>query len=140
MRVADSWSGVVEVSRRVGESRGVRIKPESRATLNKDSLENGNGGEGGGEGEPEIIWKRREGVAEKAKEEPEPQREYIVWRKREGFKEKTVKEETLREDRRAEQEPEVVWRKREVEEDRGRERPQPIERGHETIWRKRERE
>lgn len=84
-------------------------------------------------------------VARERAEALERQRlaEYIVWRKREGFQEKRGDREKGEKsaERGREAVQEVIWKKREEEEDdAGRERARAIQRGHETVWRKRERE
>lgn len=66
-----------------------------------------------------------------------------VWRRREGFQER-IGEDKLRGERNTEigreTAQEVIWRKREEEGEKEREKAKAIQRGHETIWRKRERE
>lgn len=94
-----------------------------------------------GEGEREIIWKRREEVVAREEAEAlEKQRlaDYIVWRKREDFQEKTEKKGIKSAANGKAPEPEVIWKRRDEEE--CRERAQAIQRGHEIVWRKRERE
>lgn len=82
---------------------------------------------GGGEGEREIIWKRREEVVARERAEAlERQRlaEYIVWRKREDFQDKKVDREKggKSAEKGKEPVPEVIWKRREDEEEAGRER------------------
>lgn len=125
--------------------RGLSIDLLDRGTVKQGSLENGRADEGGGEGEREIIWKRREEVVARERAEAlERQRlaEYIVWRKREDFQEKSVGREKGRkaEEKGNEAVPEVIWKRREDEGDAGRERARAIHTGHEIIWRKRERD
>lgn len=123
-----------------GKVKGVGLKKEK--ILNSDSLENGKADEGGGAGEREIIWKRREGVVVQEEVVGEPEREYTVWKKREGFKEKRAREESLRSQRSLVHVvgPEVVWRRREGLAESDRERPQANPKDQEAIWRKRERD
>lgn len=80
-------------------------------------------------------------VARERAEASERQRlaEHIVWRKREGFQEKTGDRE--KGGKGADKVPEVIWKRREDEEEVGDAgRARAIQRGHEIIWRKRERE
>lgn len=112
-------------------------------TVKRDSLENGRAYEGGGEGEREIIWKRREEVVAREEAEAlERQRlaDYIVWKKREDFQEKRAdREKGIKSAANGKTpEPEVIWKRRDEEE--CSERAQAIQRGHEIVWRKRERE
>lgn len=85
-------------------------------------------------------------VARERAEALERQRlaEYIVWRKREDFQERRGDREKGEKsaEKGKEAVPEVIWKRREEEEegDAGRERVRAIQRGHENIWRKRERE
>ncbi|KAK5621469.1 hypothetical protein CRENBAI_005053 [Crenichthys baileyi] len=114
-------------------------------TVKLGSLENGRAIEGGGEGEREIIWKRREEVVARERAEAlERQRlaEYIVWRKREDFQDKKGDREKggKGSERGKEASPEVIWKRREEEGETGTDRARAIQRGHESIWRKRERE
>ncbi|KAK2844601.1 hypothetical protein Q5P01_011260 [Channa striata] len=115
-------------------------------TVKQDSLENGRADEGGGEGDREIIWKRREEVVARERAEAlERQRlaEYIVWRKREDFQERRGDREKggKSAEKGKETVAEVIWKKREEEEgDAGRERAKAIQKGHENIWRKREKD
>lgn len=107
---------------------------------------------GGGEGEREIIWKKRASVLEREREQErqkveEEERnavEYTVWRLREGFQERREKEEDSLKGRSAEggkeAQPEVIWKKREEEEEKDRDRGRLCDRGPRIIWRRRERE
>lgn len=85
-------------------------------------------------------------VAREKAEALERQRlaEYIVWRKREDFQDKKVDQEKggKGSEKGKEASPEVIWKRREEEEEgeTGRDRANAIQRGHESIWRKRERE
>lgn len=82
-------------------------------------------------------------VARERAEELERQRlaEYIVWRKREGFQEKEDRDRERKNGGKGDDAaPEVIWKRRDEEEDALRDRAIAIQKGHETIWRKRERE
>lgn len=83
-------------------------------------------------------------VARERAEALERQRlaEHIVWRKREDFQDKRGDREKggKSSEKGKAPAPEVIWKRREKEEEAGRERARAIQRGHESIWRKRERE
>ena len=134
----------------------VDVPSRERGSAQGGSLENGQANVGGGAGEREIIWKRREEVVVRERAEAlERQRlaDYIVWRKRDGFQERSRAaaggeggagdRETgarIAEKVGKEAVPEIIWRKREEEGQVERKGGQASQRAHETVWRKRERE
>lgn len=104
---------------------------------------------GGETGEREIIWKKRASVIEKeqarAREREEEERsnkaQYTVWRLREGFHERKDREGDRVKGTGTkgtnEAQPEVIWKRREVEEtEKEKERIQLEDKGPRIIWRK----
>ena len=127
--------------------------PSGKRVSAGGSLENGQANVGGGAGEREIIWKRREEVVVRERAEAlERQRlaDYIVWRKRDGFQERSRaaaggagdRETGARNAEKVGKEavPEIIWRKREEEGQEERKGAATSQRAHTTVWRKRERE